>query len=215
MSTRVTVLDYGIGNMLNVVRALRHVGAQVSVVEHGRDAPRDSERMVLPGVGAFANGMREMNERGLSDVAREHIRTDRPFLGICVGMQMLFDGSEEFGETAGLGFVTGRVTAVAACGANGLAHRIPHIGWTGLRAAKGGAQWRGGLLSGVPDGEPMYFVHSFHGMASRAEQSLATVDYDGVSIGAAVQCGNAYGVQFHPERSGRAGLDVLRTFLTL
>lgn len=213
MSTEVTLIDYGIGNFLNVVRALTSAGASVRVVEKASDAPAEIERMVLPGVGAFAGGMHEMRQRGLDELVLSFAATQRPFLGICVGMQMLFDASEEFGEHAGLGLIAGRVKAVPALGAGGKPHCVPHIGWASLAAPLGGAPWNQSVLATTPPKTPVYFVHSFHCQPNQPSHVLATADYDGQDICAAVQRDNLFGTQFHPERSAAAGLEVLRAFL--
>ena len=210
----VTVVDYGIGNMLNVVRALTHAGAQVSVASSAAEVAANVDRMVLPGVGAFAGGMQEMHARGLDDVVKQFAATQRPFLGICVGMQMLMDSSEEFGEHAGLGLIPGKVVAVPAHDASGKPHCVPHIGWAKLDPAAGDG-WQSGLLRHTAPGERVYFVHSFHVATAHAEHTLATANYGGQAICAAVGLGNTVGVQFHPERSAQAGLSMLRSFLAL
>ncbi len=211
----VTVIDYGIGNLLNVVRALRHSGAQVTVAEHARDIKTLPDRMVLPGVGAFADGMREMRERGFDDLVRDFADTGRPFLGICVGAQMLFDASEEFGETAGLGLIPGRVSAVPAMDVNGVSHRIPHIGWSALSKPVARSTWQGTIFQDMAPETPAYFVHSFAPVPTDDGHRLADTFYDGVRICAAVNRDNLYGCQFHPERSAVAGLGILRCFLAL
>lgn len=212
MSTPVTVLDYGIGNLLNVVRALEHCGASVTVVDKAAPGVADAPRLVLPGVGAFGDGMAELRSRGFDDLVKRFAATGRPFLGICVGLQMLFDVSEEMGEHAGLGLVAGRVQAVPATGTDGTPHRIPHIGWRPLEAAR---EWKGTLLQEVSPGERAYFVHSFAAVPADDSVRLADVQYDGQRICAAVQSGNLHGCQFHPERSAHAGLSMLRNFLAL
>ncbi|HWP10934.1 MAG TPA: imidazole glycerol phosphate synthase subunit HisH [Ramlibacter sp.] len=212
MSLPVTVLDYGIGNQLNVLRALEHCGASVKVVQQARAADVESERLVLPGVGAFGDGMAELRERGFDDLVRRFAQTGRPFLGICVGMQVMFDASEEMGEHAGLGLLAGRVRAVPAAGTNGRPHRIPHIGWRPLEPA---APWEGTILSDVRPLERVYFVHSFAAEPAQDGVWLANVRYDGLAICAAVHSDNLYGCQFHPERSAETGLNVLRRFLKL
>lgn len=208
----VTVIDYGIGNMLNVIRALEHCGANVRVESRAGDGTRHAERLVLPGVGAFGDGMAELRARGFDDEVRRFVQTGRPFLGICVGMQMMFEASEEMGEHAGLGLLRGRVTAVPATAADGAPHRVPHIGWRALRAA---GAWESSVLQDVQPGERMYFVHSFCGQPVDASAWLADVDYDGRRICAAVQRDNLAGCQFHPERSAAAGLALLRRFLRM
>jgi len=210
MSPSVVVLDYGVGNLLNMVRALEHCGAAVRVAERGGASLANASRLVLPGVGAFGDGMAELRARGLDELVLRHAQTGRPFLGICVGMQMLFDVSEEMGEHPGLGLLAGRVKAVPAVGADGRAHRIPHIGWKALEPRR---DWQGTLLSDTQPGERVYFVHSYAPVPDHEEVRLADTDYDGVNICAAVMRGNLYGCQFHPERSASPGLHMLRRFL--
>ncbi len=212
MSLEVTVLDYGIGNQLNVLRALEHCGATVKVVQKASAADVDAPRMVLPGVGAFGDGMAELHARGFDDLVKRFAQTSRPFLGICVGMQVMFEASEEMGEHQGLGLLQGRVCAVPAVGVNGLPHRIPHIGWRRLLPV---APWEGTILARVQPKERVYFVHSFSAQPSRPGVRLAEVDYDGIPVCAAVHQDNLYGCQFHPERSAETGLNVLRKFLQL
>lgn len=212
MSTPVTLIDYGIGNLLNMVRALEHCGAQVDVVQHASEAPASIDRLILPGVGAFGDGMRELRARGFDDLVKNFAQAQRPFLGICVGMQMMFEGSEEMGQHQGLGLVAGQVLAVPSTGADGQPHRVPHIGWRALQPA---GEWRGTILSDLQPGERMYFVHSFSGHPVDEAVRLADVDYDGRRICAAIRREHLFGCQFHPERSADAGLSILRRFLAL
>lgn len=211
-SAAVTVLDYGIGNLLNVVRALEHCGAAVQVVDSATAAPAQSDRMVLPGVGAFGDGMVELRSRGFDDLVRRHAQTGRPFLGICVGMQVMFETGEEMGEHAGIGLLGGRVKAISPVGVDGQPHPIPHIGWRSLEPAQ---PWQGTVFSGVQPGARVYFVHSFSAAPANRADALANTFYDGVKICAAVHRENLYGCQFHPERSGDIGLGVLKKFVQL
>ncbi len=213
MSVPVTVIDYGIGNLLNVVRALEHCGAAVRLVDKASAGDIDSPRLVLPGVGAFGDGMTELRARGFDDLVKRFADTGRPFLGICVGMQMMFDASEEMGEHEGLGLLAGRVRAVPVVGADGSPHRIPHIGWRPLERARD--SWEGSILADLQPRERVYFVHSFAAQPTDADVRRANVDYDGQSICAAVHRGNLHGCQFHPERSALPGLAMLRRFLAL
>jgi glutamine amidotransferase len=212
VSLPVTVVDYGIGNLLNVVRALEHCGAAVQVVDRATPQAARASRLVLPGVGAFGDGMAELRARGLDDLVRGFAATGRPFLGICVGLQMMFEGSREMGEHAGLGLLQGQVVAVPATGADGRPHRVPHIGWRPLEPAR---PWAGSILDGVQAGERAYFVHSFTAEPRDESVRLADVHYDGRRLCAAVQRDNLTGCQFHPERSAHAGLGMLRRFLAL
>lgn len=212
MSIPVTVLDYGIGNLLNVCRALEAMGASVTLASHAQPGLENASRMVLPGVGAFGDGMAEMKKRGLDDVVRRYAQSQRPFLGICVGMQMLFEVGEEMGEHQGLGLLGGRVAAVPSAGLDGQPHRIPHIGWRELRAAR---PWDGTILQDMQPGMRVYFVHSFAAVPADPGVTLAEADYDGIPICAAVHRDNLLGCQFHPERSAAGGLRMLRRFLAL
>ena len=215
MAARVMVIDYGIGNLLNVVRALEHCGALAEVVDAASAVGEMPERLVLPGVGAFGDGMQELKARGFDDLVRRFVQTGRPFLGICVGAQMLFDVSEEFGENAGLGLIPGRVQPVSRVDASGQPHRIPHIGWSPLAMPAARESWQGSLLADTAPGEPAYFVHSFAPVPEQEEHRLADTFYGGVRICAAVAQDNIMGCQFHPERSASAGLTLLQRFLRL
>jgi imidazole glycerol-phosphate synthase subunit HisH len=206
----VTVLDYGIGNLLNVLRALEHCGATPRVVQRASAEDANADRLVLPGVGAFGDGMAELRARGFDDTVRRFAQTGRPFLGICVGLQMMFDASEEMGEHEGLGLVAGRVVPVPSKAVDGTPQRIPHIGWRPLQPA---AEWAGTIFEGVAPGERAYFVHSFSAEPRDPAARLANVDYGGHAVCAAVHRDNLYGCQFHPERSAHAGLAMLQRFL--
>jgi glutamine amidotransferase len=209
----VTIVDYGMCNLLNVARAFEHCGAQVTVTEDPK-AVAGSGRLVVPGVGAFSDSMKEVVGRGFGDAIRAFAETGRPMFGICVGMQMLFDASEEFGEHAGLSILPGRVKAVPAVRQDGQSQRVPHIGWNHLVEPEKGRDWRGTLLDPVAGSHPaVYFVHSFAAVPAQASDRLADCVYGGHRVCAAVQRGNLMASQFHPERSGEVGLAMVRRFL--
>lgn len=213
-NTRVTVVDYGGSNLLSVVRALRHCGAEISLAEDASGV-QAAERLVLPGVGAFGNVRAGLAVRQLIDPIQAFARSGRPFLGICVGMQLMMDYSEEFGHHEGLGLVPGAVKPIPPLGTNGEPHRIPHVGWRELTPPEGGSTWGGTIFSGVKRGASVYFVHSFHGVPVSDSFRLADCHYDGVRITAAIMRGTLFGCQFHPEKSGPVGLDILRRFLAV
>lgn len=211
----VTIVDYGMCNLLNVARAFEHCGAQVTVTEDPKDVATAS-RLVVPGVGAFSDSMKEVNARGFGDALRMFSLSAKPMFGICVGMQMLFDASEEFGEHAGLGILPGRVRAVPSLTKEGKPQRVPHIGWNHLIKPEGGRSWGGTLLEPMVDIHPaVYFVHSFSAVPDVASDRLADCLYGGHRICAAVQRDNLMASQFHPERSGEAGLALIQQFLHL
>jgi glutamine amidotransferase len=211
----VTILDYGMCNLLNVARALEHIDAQVTVTEDPK-AVLAADRLVVPGVGAFRDSMRAVIDLGFGDAIRRFSESGRPMFGICVGMQILFDGSDEFGDHAGLGILPGRVRAVPNVDQQGAAQRVPHIGWNHLVEPEGGRDWHGTMLNSlVGTKAAVYFVHSFGAVPARPEDRLADCLYGGHAICAAVQRGHLMASQFHPERSGKVGLNLLRHFIGL
>ncbi len=215
MSKQITILDYGMCNLLNVARAFEHEGAEVTITESPSVAA-DAARLVVPGVGSFEDSLAEVRRRGFDDVIARFVETGRPFLGICVGMQMLFDGSEEFGEHRGLGILAGRVRAVPALTTEGERQRVPHIGWNRLVPTEQDRSWEGSLLSSIaPQNAAMYFVHSFAAQPSEPGTRLADCFYGGHRICAAVQRDNVMATQFHPERSAELGLAVVRRFISM
>lgn len=215
MNNRITILDYGMGNLLNVARAFEHIGADVTITD-SREVAVNAERLVVPGVGAFRDSIAEVRRLGFDDLIRNYVGTERPFLGICVGMQMLFDGSEEFGSHEGLGIIPGQVKAIPNISTEGHAQRVPHIGWNELVDTELGRSWDGTLLDGMESAATaVYFVHSFAAQPTNAGDRLAECIYGGHRICAAVQRGNVMATQFHPERSAEQGLNVLRRFMSL
>ena len=217
MSTlgKITLLDYGMCNMLNVARAFQHIGADVEITEDPCVAMA-AERLVVPGVGAFAGGMAALHRRGHAEAITRFAATGRPLLGICVGMQVLFEGSDEFGETPGLAVLPGWVRAVPDTGADGRKLRIPHIGWNALLPPEGReGSWKNSMLEPMAGQQPeVYFVHSFAAVPADRAIRLADCDYGGNRLSAAVAKDNITAVQFHPERSGSAGLAMLERFMT-
>jgi glutamine amidotransferase len=214
MAADVVVIDYGIGNLFSVRRSLEHCGASVSVSSESA-AILAARRVVLPGVGAFPDGMATLREFGLEDTVRSVAAKGTPLLGVCLGMQMLFDESEEFTRTSGLGLIPGRVVPVGRQATGGEPLKIPHIGWAPLVPGVARKDWRGTPLAAMEGGEAVYFVHSFMGAPADAADCLADCFYGGHRVTAAVARGNIVGYQFHPEKSGEVGLRLLRAFLSL
>jgi glutamine amidotransferase len=196
---RVTVIDYKAGNLTSVLKALRHLGAEVEITDSDLEMVESAERIVLPGVGHFAATHR-LDATGLTPVIRAAIAHGVPFLGICVGMQWLYAGSTEEPNQAGLG----QFPQTCARFPDG-PEKVPHVGWNSLKVR---ADSR--LLAGVEDGEYVYFTHSYR--APVTAQTAATTEYI-ESFAAAIESGNVMGVQFHPEKSGETGLKILRNFL--
>lgn len=208
---KVVIIDYGVGNLLSVTRAFEAIGGTPEL-SSAPEAVRRADRLVLPGDGAFGYGMGELRSRGLDEAVLEFTRNERPFLGICLGMQLMLDGSEEFGEHSGLGLIPGRVVRMPAVDADGRSRRIPHIGWNAL--LPGCAGWDGTPLNGLTPGESaVYFVHSFMAQPKEPTHQLAECDYDGLTVSAVIRRDALTGCQFHPEKSGPAGLRILANFM--
>ena len=206
----VTVIDYGVGNLLSVQRGLEQCGAKVLLTSDA-DLVLQAEKVVLPGVGAFGNAMAALHRLKLVEPIRAIAARGTPLLGICLGMQLLMDESEEFGLTPGLGVIPGRVVALPHKTSEGLSQKIPHIGWNGLLPAAE-ASWNRTLLEHISSGDAVYFVHSFEAAPADPAHYLANCIYGGHSVAAVIQSGCTVGCQFHPEKSGRVGLKILRNF---
>lgn len=207
MKPVVTVVDYGMGNILSVMRALEHCGAEVAL-ESDPSLIAAAPRLVLPGVGAFGDGMAELQQRGLVEALRAYAASGRPLLGICLGMQMLLDGSDEFGASDGLGLIPGWVRKLPEQPGT----KLPHIGWSAISPPQG-ASWDGTLLENVPAGHEMYFVHSYHADPANPAHRLAETRYGDYDFCSVVKKANITGCQFHPEKSGEVGLGIIRRFL--
>jgi glutamine amidotransferase len=211
-SPEVTVIDYGVGNLLSVKRGLEYCGAVVKLTAEPEQILAAS-RVVLPGVGAFVNGMQALANLGLVEVIRELAVCKRPLLGICLGMQLLLDESEEFGLTAGLGLIPGRVIPVPNSALSGAAQKIPHIGWNSLQSPRASGGWQGTLLQDIQPGEAVYFVHSYMGVLLNDAHRIADCEYGGHLIPAMIGRDSITGCQFHPEKSGEVGLRILSRFI--
>ena len=199
----IAIIDYGAGNIFSVKNALDYLGLPGELTADPEKI-RKADALILPGVGAFPSAMQMLHDSGLTDVIREESHK-KPFLGICLGMQLIFEKGYEFEECDGLGLVPGKVEKIEAPGMV-----IPHMGWNSLRICQPDSP----LVQGLPDEPYMYFVHSYACQAARPEDVLATSTY-GVEFHAAVQRGNVMGVQFHPEKSGRVGERLLRNFAAM
>jgi glutamine amidotransferase len=208
-----TIIDYGLGNLRSVQRAFAHCGISANISTDA-DEIESAPGVVLPGVGAFAKGMSGLTNAGLIPTIRDYINGGRPFLGICLGMQMLFDSAQEFGQHAGLGIIPGEVRLIPSLSPNGNPHKIPHIGWNSLAQPEenGLVDWSDTILSQVNQGESVYFVHSYAAHPADFRTRLADTWYNGQRIAAAVRKGNVYGCQFHPEKSADVGLRIIKEF---
>jgi glutamine amidotransferase len=212
--TEVTIIDYGLGNLYSVRRALEHCGASVIIT---KDPAKilSATHIILPGVGAFGNAMQELQRLRLIGVLQYYASSGRHLLGICLGAQLLLDQSVEFGFHQGLSMIPGRVVPLVPTTIQGDQLKIPHIGWNSLVPSEGRLNWTSSLLSDVKIGDAVYFVHSFMAEPERQTDRLADCLYGGRRIAAVIQHGNVVGCQFHPEKSGKIGLKIIDSFCGL
>ena len=195
----VAIVDYGVGNLFSLKSSFEAIGQEAFVSGDAAQLAK-ADRLILPGVGAFGDAAEKLRQSGLDAFVRQAAAKGTPLMGICLGMQLLFEESHEYGCHKGLGLLKGKVVPMQPEGL-----KIPHIGWNSLHKTQDSP-----LLSGVKEGDFVYFVHSFH--AQGCEDSLVAVTDYGMTVTAAVQKGNVMGCQFHPEKSGQVGLAILKAF---
>lgn len=199
----IAIIDYGVGNLFSLKSSFSYIG-QEAVVTSDVDVIRSADRVILPGVGAFSDAAKKLFDSGLADVVVELARENKPILGICLGMQLLFEKSYEYGEHKGLGLIKGSIKPIAAEVSS--EYKIPHIGWNALKFTSQPSA----LFKYIKEGDFVYFVHSYYG-ADCDEALIATAEY-GIDVAAAVNSGSVYGTQFHPEKSGDVGMNILKAF---
>ena len=204
----IAIVDYSVGNLFSLSSSLKMVGAD-TVVTGDAEVIRKADKIILPGVGAFSDAIRKLKATGLDKVIVEEAKNGKPLLGICLGMQMLFEKSYEYGEYEGLGLIPGVVKPIKPVIAEGL--KVPHIGWNGLIFPKDKPKSK--LFKYLNEGDHMYFVHSYY--ATNCEEFVTSVAEYGGILTASAECGNVYGMQFHPEKSGEKGLSILKAFCEL
>ncbi len=198
----VVIVDYGVGNLFSLVSSFSAIGVE-AVASGDADVIRKADKIILPGVGAFGDASDKLFNSGLADVVVEQVKLGKPLLGICLGMQLLFERSFEYGEHKGLGLIKGEIRPIKDVIPND--YKIPHIGWNALKFHK-----KSPLFKFIKEGDCVYFVHSFY--ATDCDESvIASAEY-GEYLTASVQNGNVFGCQFHPEKSGKVGLNILRAF---
>lgn len=205
MTAQVAIVDFGLGNLFSVQLACAAVGLEAAITSDPDDL-RSAGAIILPGVGAFGDAMQALRARGLDAALRKVSADGKLVIGICLGMQLLFSSSEEFGENEGLRILTGTVRRLApgTIGSRAIA-KVPEVGWNSVKLVR---DWHGTPLEGVSDGDHFYFVHSYYCVPAAPEQTLSTTTYGGIEYCSSVSVGNTHGFQFHPERSGPAGIAI-------
>jgi len=200
----VAVIDYNAGNLKSVCNLLKKLQTDAVVVKDA-DSIRRADKVILPGVGAFGDAMTNLTQSGLIPVIGEVIAANKPFLGICVGLQLLFEGSEEDPDIAGLGILSGQIRKIP----DGSQLKIPHMGWNNLKIKTGAS-----LFQGIDNGAYVYFVHSYYPDVTDKDIVAATTEY-GITLDVSIERGNLFGCQFHPEKSGDIGANIVQNFLDL
>ena len=201
----VAIVDYGVGNLFSLKSSFSAIGAN-AVVTSSKSELESADSIILPGVGAFRDAAKKLRDSGLENTVISLAQSGKPLMGICLGMQLLFEKSFEYGEHKGLGLIKGEIRPIETVIPKG--YKIPHIGWNSLEIKKPSP-----IFENVNNGEYVYFVHSYY--AADCESSITAVSDSGAPLTAAVQSGNVFGCQFHPEKSGETGLKILRSFVAL
>jgi len=205
----VTIIDYGCGNILNLLRAIKFLGYEVEVT-HKKEDIINSTNVILPGVGAFGNAVGQLDKYDLQSTITQYVKADKPLLGICLGMQLLFTESEEFGIHKGLDLIKGKVIKLS--NKKNKEIKVPHVGWNEIYPSKNKQEWSNKILKNSLIGKSFYFVHSFIGITKDPNSTIAICNYFNISIPAVISANNVFGCQFHPEKSGDNGLEILRNF---
>ena len=201
----VAIIDYGVGNLFSLRSSLKEIGAE-AVVTSDEKVIAEADRIILPGVGAFEDAARKLRESGMANVVKREAAAGKPVMGICLGMQLMFDVGYEYGEHEGLGLIRGSVRPISDVIPEG--YKIPHIGWNLLKFRK-----ESPLFKYIKEDDYVYFVHSYY--AAECDESVIAVTEYGADLTAAVSNGNVYGCQFHPEKSGEVGMKILKAFMEL
>lgn len=205
----IAIIDFKLSNLFSVEHACQYAGLNSKITSDPSDLSK-ADGIILPGVGAFADAMKNLEKFGLTQPMLNHVKQGKPFMGVCLGLQLLFEESEEFGIHKGLGVFKGRVVKFPNKNPKGQALRIPHIGWDRIKIKKTSP-----LLSGFHDLDFMYFVHSYFVKPDSSDIIVATTDYDGIEFASAVSKDNIFAVQFHPEKSGKSGPALYKNFSKL
>tara|TARA_A100000164_G_C21571419_1_gene614184 strand:- start:46 stop:678 length:633 start_codon:yes stop_codon:yes gene_type:complete len=207
---KIVVIDYGIGNVRSILNSFENQGEK-AVLSRNRALILEADGVVLPGVGAFSHGMKNLNKYNLVDIIKDYVNTGKPLLGICLGMQMLLEESEEFGYTKGIGLIKGKV--IKLLNEKSKKVKLPHISWNEIEQKN--IRWNNTILNNIEIGSDMYFVHRFVAKPENLNEILSTTTYSNVEFTSSLKKGNIYGCQFHPEKSGKIGLSIIKNFINI
>ena len=207
---KIVIIDYDVGNVKSMINAFKKVDIE-PILSNKEDDIMSADGVILPGVGAFAHGMENLNKYNLINIIKKYVKTSKPFMGICLGMQMLLDESEEFGNTKGLGLISGKVIKLPT--QNDSYEKLPHVSWNEIREKY--IKWNNTILSSIEQQSDVYFVHSFIVSPKNENEILSTTEYSDYEFCSSVKKDNIYGFQFHPEKSGKIGLKIIENFVKI
>lgn len=211
MKKKIVIVDYGLGNLYSIFQACKHFGFD-PVLSSNKNEILDASHLILPGVGAFEVAINQLNKLSLVEVLEKYISSGKPLMGVCLGMQLLFEKSYEFGEHLGLGFIKGSINKFPTS-YSGTNLRIPHIGWN--KILKHNNDWANTPLSDLEDSSMMYFVHSYFASPDNFNEILSISQYKGFEFCSSVMSNNIFGFQFHPEKSAESGLSIYKNFINI
>jgi len=206
---KIVIIDYGIGNVQSIYNILKKVTDNEILLSNIENDILNADGIILPGVGAYKKAMEELKKRNLHVILTKYLKMEKPLLGICLGMQLLFESSEEFGQTKGLNFVDGKVIHFPT----NITDKIPHISWNELHKAQ--RKWDKTILNNIQEKENFYFVHSYICQPKNKDIVLSTTEYGGIKFCSSIQYKNIYATQFHPEKSAKAGIQVISNFINI
>ena len=206
---KITIINYGCGNILNLARSVEFLSYEAEIT-NDKEKILNARHLILPGVGAFSTAAKQLDKYNLYETISEYSKSKKPLLGICLGMQLLFTSSYEFGNHKGLGLIEGEVTKIS--GNENKELKVPHMGWNEIYPTNNEKEWKNKILKNTLIGKDFYFVHSYVGVTKNPKSTIAVCNYSNISIPAVVSKENIFGCQFHPEKSGENGLKVLKNF---
>ena len=206
----IVVIDYGIGNIKSIKNAFEEFGVEV-ILSRKKEDILNANGVILPGVGAFSHGMNNLIKYNLVNIIHEYVKTNKPILGICLGMQMMLEESEEFGITKGLGLIKGKVIKIPVDETKKV--KLPHISWNGIKVKN--INWENTILENVPENSDMYFVHTYVASPEDENETLSVTKYGGTEFCSSLKKNNIYGCQYHPEKSSKKGLLIIKNFIKI
>ena len=207
---KIVIIDYDVGNVRSMINAFKKVGVN-PILSNNEEEILSADGIVLPGVGAFAHGMENLNKYNLVNTIKKYTNTNKPFMGVCLGMQMLLDESEEFSQTKGLGLISGKVIKLPT--KNKSHEKLPHVSWNEIIEKR--TKWNNTILKNIEQQSDVYFVHSFITDLKNEDEVLSTTQYSNYEFCSSIKKDNIYGCQFHPEKSGEIGLRIIENFVNI